>query len=126
MIAYESLYREYETGLADAVLPGDDYFARERRAARSEMLVGMLRNGVEFTLYTVGDRLSTFAPQSISEEHWTEQTRPEIFKALAEHFIERGHEKRSQMQQKLLDTLERSGVRIEGREVLDAALPWSG
>ncbi len=126
MIAYESLYREYETGLADAVLPGDDYFARERRAARSEMLVGMLCNGAELTLYTVGDRLSMFAPQSISEEHWTEQTRPEIFNALAEHFIERGHEKRSQMQQKLLDTLERSGVRIEGREVLDAAPPWSG
>lgn len=130
MITYERLYRGYEIELAGAVLPGDDHLARERRAALSEMLDSMLRDGVALTLYTVGDRLATFVPQLIresrSEQRWVEQTRPEIFKALADYFIEGGHEKRVRMQQKLLDALEASGIRIEGRDVLDTTLPWSG
>jgi hypothetical protein len=126
VITYERIYREYEAELADAVLPGDDYFARERRAALSEMLAGMLRDGVEMTLYTVGDRLSSFVPQHIGLQRWTEQVRPEIFKALGDYFIEGGHEERIQSQQQLLNSLAASGIRIEGRDELDVVLPWSG
>ena len=133
---YERSYREYETEFAEAILPGDDYFARERRAALSEMLVGMLRDGADITLYTVGDRLSEFVPQHVAEstgdwkerdlKRWTEQLRPGIFKALGDYFIEGGHENRIQSQRKLLDSLAASGIRVEGRDVLNAVLPWSG
>jgi hypothetical protein len=136
VITYEGIYHEYETELAEAILPGADHLARERRAALSEMLEGMLRDGVEMTLYTVGDRLSRFVPQHVAESNgsweerdlkpWTEQLRPEIFKALGDYFIEGGREKRIQSQQKLLASLAAFGIRIEGRDVLDAVLPWSG
>lgn len=130
------LYQVFHTELADAVLPGDDHFARERRAALSEMLVGMLRDGVPMNLFTVGDRLSTFVPLQVLEstgiwkelklKRWMEQTRPEIFKALGDYFIEGGHEARVEHQKALLDALETGGVQIHGRDVLEAALPWSG
>jgi hypothetical protein len=129
-------YEEFQTELADAVLPGDDLFARERRSALSEMLVGMLRDGVPMNLYTIGDRLSTFVPLKVLEstgiwkelslKRWTEQTRPEIFQALGDYFIEGGHEARVEQQKALLDALEAGGVLIVGRNVLDAVLPWSG
>lgn len=129
-------YREYQTELADAVLPGDDHFSRERRAALSEMLVGMLRDGIPMNLCTVGDRLSTFVPLQVREstgvwkefnlKRWAEQTRPEIFKALGDYFIEGGHESRVEQQKALLDALEAGVVRIVGRNVIDAVLPWYG
>ncbi|MBB5546611.1 hypothetical protein [Paraburkholderia fungorum] len=136
MITSVRFYHEYHTALADAVLPGDDHFARERRAALSEMLTCMLRDGVAMNLYTVGDRLSTFVPLQVREstgdwkernlKRWSEQTRPEIFKALGDYFIEGGHEARVEQQKTLLDALEAVGIRIEGRNVLEAVLPWSG
>lgn len=129
-------YREFKSELAEAVLLGEDHFTRECRTALSELLVGMLQDGAEMTLYTIGNQLSEFAPQTVVEStgawkerdltRWTDQVRPQIFKALTDYFVEGGHERRIQLQRNLLDSLAVYGIQIEGRDVLDAVLPWSG
>lgn len=129
-------YPTHHTEIADAVLPDENPFARQLRASLSEMVVEMLREGVEMTLYNIGDRLSKFTPKWVLEsseiwkernrQRWVMEMRPQIFKALSDFFIEGGHEQRIQVQRTMLSALESSGVRIDGRELLDAELPWSG
>jgi hypothetical protein len=129
-------YPEYQSEVADAVLPGDDVLAREKRPALSEMVAGMLHDGVDITSYTLGSCLETFAPKWVDESaaawkvlnarRWEFEVRPAIRKALSDFFLEGGQETRIAQQRTLLDALQSVGVTIEGRMVLTNGLLWAG
>nr|WP_315595588.1 hypothetical protein [uncultured Cupriavidus sp.] len=126
---------KYGTAVAEAIFPGDDFHSQQLRATIFELFDTMIDQNIDLTLVNIGDHLSQFVPIRIAQTtpdwavHDAKQwgfERARIFDALSGYFIDGGHDERAKKQQALLDTIELAGVRIEGREVLNARLPWAG
>lgn len=118
-----NIYPTYRSDLADAIFPGDDFYARQMRSDFSEMLGGHVAGGGSVELTVLGAALAAFTPARVSNtthpvwkdrslERWELTEKPMLFAGLEAYYLDGGLDRRLAEIGRLYSELRAAGVRF--------------